>query len=215
VHEQNLVRVTKYSNRIKELPITKRIAIDYPLLCQADVAKKLAIIAEKLPTDLFLQIDSAYRTKKTERILWDSRKNIIPGLVNNPDESKSSHNTGGAVDVSFANADGIEINLSEPFQKYYQEPQLISDNISRKAQELRQLLNKLMLEQNFVAHPKEYWHFSYGDNRWAEQTRNKTIYEEIDLQTNQYFSLCRRVYYRILKKAKKLINKLFRIHTNI
>jgi len=147
--------------------------------------------------------------------LWNSRKDIIPGLVINPSESKSSHNTGGAVDVSFTDVNGKEINLSEPFLKYYQEPQLISDKITPKAQELRILLSKIMLEQGFVAHPKEYWHFSYGESRWAEKTGNKIIYKAIDLQPSQYFKLHKRIYYRILKRVKKLINKIFGISTNI
>ena len=215
MNEEPLVPVIKYSNKIRELPITKRISLDYPLLCRDTVAKKLTYIAEKLPSGLHLQVDSAYRSKKTEQILWNSRKGIIPGLVINPNEGRSSHNTGGAVDVSLTNSGGEEINLSDPFPKYYNEPFLISDKINPKAQELRLVLNKLMLEQGFVAHPKEYWHFSYGDNRWSEQTKNPALYGGLELGKARYFCTLTILYYKVLKKIERLVNKIFNVETNI
>ena len=189
---QTLVRVNKYSDKIKELPITKRISVDYPLLCRDDVVKKLASIANKLPGNLFLQVDSAYRTKATEKFLWNLRKDTLPWLAQNPQNGHSSHNTGGTVDVSLADEMGKEINLSEPFQKYYEEPQLISEKITPRAQELRILLNKVMVEEGFSPNPKEYWHFSSGK-----------IYEEIELPKNQYYPLYLRLFFRVLLRLKK------------
>lgn len=212
---ENLLRVNKYSKNINELTILKRISIDYPLLCRETVAIKLAQVADRLPQKYFLQVDSSYRTKETEQILFEKRKNIIPKLVINPKTDRSSHNTGGAVDVALTDCTGKEINLSEPFSKYYIEPNLISTKISTQAQGLRNLLNKVMLEAGFAPHPSEYWHFSYGDKRWADYTKNKVLYDEIDLNSNWYFPIYKRFYYKLLRKIYRIINKLLKVETNI
>ena len=192
----------------------KRISVDYPLICQDDVAKRLANAAKALPPHFLLQIDSAYRTRKTQATLWESRKNISTGLVHNPGVGESPHCTGGAVDVSLLSRSGHEINLSEPFLKYYEEPGFDSQKISKDALELRKLLNKVMLEQGFAPNPKEYWHFSYGDLAWANYTGNKQLFYECDLTNNMYYPICKRVLYRLLKRCWRLLIKIFGLHTN-
>lgn len=213
--DENLVRVNKYSIKIKELTVLKRIAIDYPLLCRKGVAEKLGHVADRLPSQFFLQVDSGYRTKKTEQILFEKRKYLTPGLVIDPKLSKSSHNTGGAVDVTLTDKFGREINLSEPFNKYYMEPKLISKNITPKAQNLRNMLNRVMLEAGFAPHPNEYWHFSYGDRRWAEYTKSKVLYDEINLNCDLYFSPWRRFFYRVLRKMYRIKNIFLKVETNV
>lgn len=213
--EEKLARSNKYSNRIRELPVVKRIAVDYPMLCRDSVAKKLALVADSLPSPYILQIDSAYRTKETEQILFANRKDVIPGLVNNPQTGVSSHNTGGAVDLALADCTGREINLSEPFNKYYIEPKLLSNKITSEAQNLRNMLNKVMLEAGFAPHPNEYWHFSYGDKRWADFSKNTVLYDEVDLNSNLYFSLWKSFFYRGLKILYRIKNKLLKVETNI
>lgn len=212
--ENTLVRVTKYSNKIRELPVIKRISVNYPLLCKNIVASMLAEAANKLPDNLFLQVDSAYRTRKTQHILWESRKDIMPGLVYNPENGVPPHCTGGALDVSLVDKNGIEINLSEPFSKYYDEPQLNSQKISPKARDLRVLLNKIMLDVGFAPNQKEYWHFSYGDKMWADYFNQKVKYEEIELPTKYYHSLFQRLYFKTARRLWKLKNKFFSVKTN-
>lgn len=165
----------------------------------------LAKAAETLPFGLHLQVDSAYRTRKTQEMLWEARKTVMPDLVFNPIDGIPPHCTGGALDISLVDEKGEEINLSEPFPKFYDEPQLISEKISPKVQELRFILNKIMLEQGFVANPKEYWHFSSGD---------KSKYGEIDLLKNYYYPIYIQLYYKVMRRLWKLVNKLFSIQTN-
>ena len=73
VDDQGLVRVTKYSDKIRELDVVKRISVEYPLYCRDEVARMLAKAAANLPSDLHLQVDSAYRTRKAQEILWEAR----------------------------------------------------------------------------------------------------------------------------------------------
>lgn len=213
--DEKLVRVNEYSKKIKELTFLNRISIDYPLLCRDSVAKKLAQVSNNLPPEYLLQVDSGYRSKETEFVLFANRKNIMPGLVSDPQLEKSSHRTGGAVDVTLTDSNGREINLSEPFTKYYQEPQLISDRITLEAQNKRNMLNKLMLEAGFAPHPNEYWHFSYGDTRWSEYTGNDTLYDEIKLDRSFYYSTLISLFFRILRKLNRIKNVIFKIETNV
>ena len=97
-----LVRVNKYSKLIKELPPHKRIAVDYPLLVRDEVARKVAKVAEQLPKKYQLQIDSAYRDRDVQKMIYAKK----PQITYNPDNGIPPHSTGGAVDVLLLNADG-------------------------------------------------------------------------------------------------------------
>lgn len=221
--DESLVRVNIFSSKIKELSVTKRIVLDYPIYVRETVARKLANVAQKLPSHLQLQIDSGFRDTKTEKVLWKVRLNatkrshpelsteevyeLTSSLVQNPAVSNSSHSTGGAVDVSLLNAAGDEINLSEPFANYYDEPKLTSSKISKSAQELRFLLNNLMLSEGFAPNDREYWHFSYGSQTWADYYGTNTVYQTIDLGREKYFSLFYRFWLRVYVRLLKLVKK--------
>jgi len=210
----DLVRTNKYSADINELSMLKRISVDYPLLCRDEVAKRLSDVAKALPPQFLLQVDSAYRTKKTQKLLWESRKNISTGLVHNPGVGESPHCTGGAVDVALLDHSGRELNLSESFLKYYEEARFDSKKVSEKALELRRLLNKVMLDHGFAPNPKEYWHFSYGDLAWAGYAGNKQLFFECDLPNKMYFHFAKRILNRVFKRIWRLLVKVFGLHTN-
>ena len=42
-----------------------------------------------------------------------------------------------------------------------------NDYISERAKNNRELLRKIMLEEEFAPYDGEWWHFSYGDKEWA------------------------------------------------
>ena len=209
-----LVPVDKYSSNIKQLDILRRVNVDYSLLCREKVAKKLRNVANKLPNNLKLQVDSAYRTRETQKILYENRKKDVPWLVFNPNTSIPPHCTGGAVDISLVDKNGLEINLSTPFEKFYAEPKLHSNKITNEAQKLRLLLYEAMLEEGFAPNEREYWHFSYGDKMWAEYYKTKVLFEEIELQRNYYFPQYIIIWFKGKRKIWKLINHLFNIKTN-
>jgi len=228
--EEVLVLANKYAENIKILGIQKRITIDYPILVRNSVAEKLARVANKLPKEYMLQIDSGLRDIKTQKALWDNRykefkkKNpslpeqqiykMTSSIVGDPDKTTSTHVTGGAVDIALTNAKGTEINLSEPFQKYYEEPQLKSEKISQQAQKLRMLLNKLMLEEEFAPNPNEYWHFSYGDRNWAKYYNKQTLYESIEVPEKYKYLFLKKIIIRVQRKIRQGLIALFNIKTN-
>ena len=82
------------------------------------------------------------------------------------------HSTGGALDVTIVNDleetldMGGEIDeLSErSHPEYYISDR---DGESQQYQFNRQLLYRIMINSGFKQHPKEWWHFSLGDQMWA------------------------------------------------
>lgn len=218
---EDLVRV-KGEGKIKELSILARIEIDHPVLVRKAVLDKLSRVVMRLPKGIYLQIDSGYRGRKAEESVWDYRLKQNKGdyrktekLVSNPNKRASSHASGGSVDISLVDKNGKEINLSEPFDKYYCEPQLMSKKISKKAQELRLLLNKFMFEQGFAPNKREYWHFTYGSESWAKFYKKKQLYKEIGfIPSRLLYPLWKRIAFRLIRRIWRLLRYIFRIKTS-
>lgn len=217
----DLMRTNKYSDRIKELQVERRIETNIPILVREKVARMLNKASQRLPDNLTLQIDGGYRSPKVQEIIWINRVkqlglNKAKNLVGNPFESKNipGHTTGGAVDVSLLDVNLKEINLSAPFLKYYDEQKLYSKKITREAQNLRITLFKVMTSVGFAPHDNEYWHFSYGDERWARYYNKKPIYTQIKNPERYYYPLLQRYYYKVKRRIYKMANILFRLKTN-
>ncbi|OGC69544.1 hypothetical protein A2415_05345 [candidate division WWE3 bacterium RIFOXYC1_FULL_39_7] len=181
---ERLVPINTNHPKLRSLGICHRIEIEHPLLVRESISTKLIAAADQLPNHLQLQIDSAYRSRETQEKIFKARekqlgKKKTSKLVFDPQKGVPPHSTGGAVDVTLTNKHGIEINLSAPFPKYYQEPQLRSKNISPEAQQLRLLLHNVMTAQEFAPHPNEFWHFSYGDQMWANHYHKNPLFSEV------------------------------------
>lgn len=82
------------------------------------------------------------------------------------------HSTGGAVDVTIINDLGEALDMGGEIDElsershpeYYISDQ---DGESQQYHFNRQLLNRAMTNAGFIRHPKEWWHFSLGDQMWA------------------------------------------------
>ena len=219
--EEILVRVNKYA-QIPELPVLARIEVDHHVIVRDTVARKLSKVSNALPQGINLRVDSGYRSRRTHEIIWGFRLKQNLGnehktkqLVFNPRSGIPPHTTGGAIDVSLVDNSGKEINLSEPFTKYYQEPKLRSKRITKKAQELRLLLNEVMIKNGFAPNPREYWHFSYGDAHWGAYYKKKAIYSEIKIISKRLiYPLHLRILYRAKRRAWQFVRKLIKLETN-
>ena len=93
------------------------------------------------------------------------------------------HSTGAAVDLTLADADGVELPMGSPIDAIgaVSEP----DHFQERATQLlegeerrnmlvwhshRSALRDAMQLAGFAQHPNEWWHFSWGDQLWAWQT---------------------------------------------
>jgi len=216
---ERLVTIDTKHPRLRTLGVYHRIEIEHPILVRKTVSQKLTAVAAHLPDNLQLQVDSGYRSRQTQEKIYQARKTQLGDkkankLVYNPEKGIPPHSTGGAIDVTLTDSKGKEINLSEPFAKYYEEPTLHSNKISPEAQHLRLLLHTLMLQQEFAPHTAEYWHFSYGDQMWADYYDKTILYDEIPSEDAQRYSqaviflikTCKLIYKAAVKSGLRKIN---------
>jgi len=94
------------------------------------------------------------------------------------------HSTGAAIDVTLADANGNEMDMGSPIDEmsprsypdYFAsmaEPDSSQyDAIAASYHHRRQWLRQAMLQAGFCGHPKEWWHFSYGDQFWVWQQQD-------------------------------------------
>ncbi len=95
------------------------------------------------------------------------------------------HSTGGALDITLADKYGNFIDMgsdidqmdekSKPdFYKNIKNEEAIIWNYRRN------LLKEIMVKYEFVQHPNEWWHFSYGDQLWAwKNKKSNALYGKV------------------------------------
>ena len=82
------------------------------------------------------------------------------------------HSTGGALDLTLADKYGNIVDMGSNIDEMNEKSKPdFYNNIEKEEailfNERRNLLKEIMIEFEFVQHPNEWWHFSYGDQLWA------------------------------------------------
>ncbi|MEH2108518.1 M15 family metallopeptidase [Nostoc sp.] len=82
------------------------------------------------------------------------------------------HSTGAAVDVTLVDDAGQIVNMGSPIDEMSERshPDYYANSDRPEAQKYharRQLLRDVMLKAGFQRNPREWWHFSVGDQMWA------------------------------------------------
>jgi zinc D-Ala-D-Ala dipeptidase len=82
------------------------------------------------------------------------------------------HSTGAAVDVTLVNDAGEIVDMGSPIDELSERshPSYYTNNDHPDAPQYhahRQLLHDVMLKAGFQRNPREWWHFSFGDQMWA------------------------------------------------
>ncbi len=87
-------------------------------------------------------------------------------------KSPPPHSTGGALDITLADKYGNILDMGSNIDQM--DEKSIPDFYKKIEKEeatifnsRRNLLKEIMLEFEFVQHPNEWWHFSFGDQLWA------------------------------------------------
>jgi D-alanyl-D-alanine dipeptidase len=205
---EKLVSLRGYHPRILVSPqyFLRRIpgAMD-DCLAREGTARQLARAAESLQGDLCLLVWDAWRSKEVQAQLFEEYRSILrkklPDLseaeldektiafVSRPSTDPSApspHNTGGAVDLTLANASGAPLPLGTDFDEFtpravtgYFEERAISVEEQTFAKNRRLLLD-VMQKAGFANYQGEWWHFDHGDQWWALATgQEKAIYGPI------------------------------------
>lgn len=127
---------------------------------------------------------------KTDRQIKMLALNFV-ALPSSDSQNPSPHSTGGAVDLSIADADGVLLNMGTEFDdtsdrsftRYFEERLQNGSKPGETELEAlrnRRLLFHVMIEAGFTNFPNEWWHFDYGDKVWAcmkpGADRGKAVY---------------------------------------
>ena len=95
------------------------------------------------------------------------------------------HSTGGALDVTLVDKCGNIVDMGSSIDQMDEKSkhEYFADIENEEAIifcNRRNLLKEIMLEFDFVQHPNEWWHFSYGDQLWAwKNKRASALYGKI------------------------------------
>lgn len=84
------------------------------------------------------------------------------------------HSTGAAVDVTLVDNIGNPVDMGSAIDElselsFPQHFLTAMDPAGKAAHSMRSLLFTSMESAGFIGHPKEWWHFSFGDQIWAWQ----------------------------------------------
>ena len=119
-------------------------------------------VAERLAKEgLRLKLWDCYRPLSVQQAMWKLLPR--PGFVANP-EGGSHHNRGAAVDLTLANAEGVELEMPTPFDEFSPRArQGATEGISEAAVRNRDKLKAAMEAEGFLPNKAEWWHFAARD----------------------------------------------------
>lgn len=137
-----------------------------------DALRPLAVQAFMVEfTDRQLQrdephLDAAARAERV-RLFW--------AMPDADPANPPPHSTGAALDVTLMDEAGHEVDMGSPFDEptersYPQHFASARDEAGQHAHAHRELLFRLLSAAGFRRHPREWWHFSFGDQAWAADT---------------------------------------------
>ena len=101
------------------------------------------------------------------------------------DRCPPPHSTGGALDITFADKYGNIMDMGSNIDQMDEKskPDFYKNLANEEAivfNDRRKLLKEIMVKFEFVQHPNEWWHFSYGDQLWAwKNKKTNALYGKI------------------------------------
>ena len=146
--------------------------------CRISVAEKLRRVAKQLSEKgLGIYVYELYRTPEQQRKRREESYNRLRERILDKDELEKQvrrctagvgggHQTGGAVDVTLCDNNGIPLDMGSEYP--IKCPEMVTSyHLSSAVNGRRRLLCNAMYKEGFANYPGEWWHFSYGDQLWA------------------------------------------------
>lgn len=168
-------------------------------LIRAYIYELLKQAAQALPPGFRFVVYEAYRPMAAQIKLWDSvvaaKRREYPHLpvdseefiaicdvfAANPYRQGSGHQSGAAVDISLADANGNELDMGGIVRGFDETADFDCPSISADARKNREILKNALAAVGMVNYPSEWWHYSFGDRLWARLTGSKlAIFGKLD-----------------------------------
>ena len=207
-HEE-LVQLNTYPEKIICHPeyFIQNINHSLPVLyVRKGLYTKLLDATRMLPKGYKFVVYDAYRPVEVQRSLFDLYKAKLKKENPDIDEEKltemtlkfvslpstdpqkpSPHNTGGAIDLTICDENGILLNMGSYFDDmndivvtgYFEDKLAKEGKLDEKDQivlQNRRMLYNIMIKSGFTNFTTEWWHFDYGNQLWAYQLNLQTAF---------------------------------------
>lgn len=186
-NKESLVSASLYDSRIivqykkpDMLPYTGK-----DIFVRDTVAKKLASVNAILfkNNNYCLKVVYGYRHPEIQKMYFNKQRAELK--MKNPQLSEedldalthnfvavpsiAGHPTGGAIDVTLADASGNDLDMGTEIADFRDSEKIktFSEEISEYQKKNRKLLHDTLANEGFAPFYGEWWHFSYGDREWA------------------------------------------------
>ena len=174
------------------------------------VAQKLVFAASQLPAGYYLLVWDAWRPLPVQQALFDEYCQVLreqfPTLSEEDVHCKaetyvslpskhilrpSPHYTGGAVDLTLADAHGRPLPTGTEFDTFSSLSHTRSleerienggylDGEEEAALYNRRVLYHTLIASGFTSYCEEWWHYDYGDQFWAAISSNTAFYGGVE-----------------------------------
>ncbi len=203
-NKESLVDVRTYDSKIL-VQYKKLDMLPYTgenIFVRDAVAKKLASANAFLLKDnnYCLKVVYGYRHPDVQKIYFDKRRaelkmknqqlseEELDALTHNfvAVPSVAGHPTGGAIDVTLADASGNDVDMGTEIADFRDSEKIktFSEEISEYQKGNRKLLHDILTSEGFAPFYGEWWHFSYGDREWAcFYKKPSSLYSPIDFKS--------------------------------
>lgn len=193
---ERLIPMSLAPSPIKVFPAYARLGIPGAIpecFVREGVYRALLAAARSLPRGINLLVLDGWRPWRVQQYLFDTlheaihhhhpnaaedellaRTREFVSLPSRDPAAPSPHLTGGAVDVTLCDADGLPLDMGTLFDEAV--PASHTDHFEqsgelppsqRQVRDNRRLLYHAMQQQGFTNLPSEWWHFDLGDQLWA------------------------------------------------
>lgn len=158
---------------------------EFDMMIRAEVLNKLVLAQSTMPKDWRIVLKAGLRPVSVQRELFQTvfaqLKAEHPDLtskeidkecleyVTDPDRFIPPHSTGGAVDILVINHKlGVTIDMGSPINAVNDASWCdFHEGFTQKQIQNRETLITTMIKAGFANLASEWWHYSYGDPRWA------------------------------------------------
>lgn len=117
-------------------------------------------------------------TLQQQQTIWEKVYQIW-AIPSDDRATPPPHSTGAAIDITLVNNQENSLNMGGEIDELSERshPNYYINNNSkteRTYHQRREILNNIMSQAGFCRHPREWWHFSLGDQMWAWQKGEST-----------------------------------------
>jgi zinc D-Ala-D-Ala dipeptidase len=186
--DQNIIAYVSRGIDENDTCYTKMRKTVYNKLCQAQALMPSgyrflvycgwrSIEQQQMAFNLKMQkLKAQFPDKSEEEIFAEASQIISPILQPDGKLNVPPHSTGGAIDLCLIDKMGDLLDMGAVLENHFEiDPSILqtdSNLIGETARNNRNIMCAALEAVGFVNYEKEYWHWSYGDRRWAYKTQS-------------------------------------------